>query len=115
MTDIATLQTAVDVAQAALDAFYADQMTRLPTQEAWDALTQEEKITEWDTEGTLKFSLRTAKRALNEENARRDAFYVARQAAFDAFEAQKTTDRGVLNALWQEKEDNGFDPDYVPA
>lgn len=115
MADLATLQAAVEKTQTDLNEFYADQLDRLPDQAAWDALTKDERINEWDTEGALKFAVRTAKKALKEELERREAFYNARQAAFDEFESQKTTERGLLNALWQEKEDHDFNPDYQPS
>lgn len=111
---IEELQSAVTAAQITLNEWYKEQLIRLPDQDAWDALTQEQKITEWDTEGALKFALRAAKKALEIEQTRREEFYAARQDAFDTFESEKATERGVLNALWQEKEDNNFDINYNP-
>lgn len=114
MTDLTELQSAVDAAQSALDLFYEDQLTRLPNQEAWNTLTQEQQINEWNAEGALKFTLRVAKKALSDEQTRRENFYTARTQAILLFDTQKATERTALIELWQQKEDNNFNTEYTP-
>ena len=69
----------ISAAQAALDNFYVDQKTRIPTQAAWDILTQDQKIAEWNKEGSFKFALVEAKK-------KEEAFNIAVAAKFDAIE-----------------------------
>ena len=88
----------VDTAQAALKAVVADQLVRLPDQAAWDALTSEQKVAEWDLIGRAKYAVTTATK-------KESGFYTARQAAFNALTSKYQTDLSALQLDWQAQED----------
>ncbi len=74
----------------------------------WNALTTEQKMELWATEQQYQLGISDAQ-------AIESSFYEARNATFDAFEAQKQQEFVALQNLWQVKEDNGpYDVDYIP-
>ena len=72
---------------------------------AWNALTTEQKMALWGSEQMYLL-------AVSDAQAIESSFYEARAEAFAQFEATKQSEFSALQALWQSKEDNGFDVDY---
>jgi len=95
----------VQTAQAAYDTWAAENLPT--TTEAWVLLTDAQVISLYRTQGQLK-------QAIVDAQAKETIFYTSRSEAFAAFEAKKQSELVALQILWQAKEDNGFDAEFVP-
>lgn len=83
--------------KAEKDAYRADRNTRIPTQAAWNLLTDSEKLTEWNLEGKYDFAIGEATRIQSEFNTIITSFNSAKGTAQDEF-----------NSTWNEKETSGW-------
>ena len=77
------------------------------TTEDWAKLSDTEVIKLYRTENQLKLEISNA------TNLEAD-FYESRQNAIKDFEIKKQDELSALLALWQSKEDNGFNKTYIP-
>jgi len=82
--------------------------------DTWDTL--DEKTKNEIRNEDLKFELQEMK--LNKEVAelkrKEQQFYEARRQAFADLEERHKQEKKELQDLWQEKENNGFDINYIP-
>lgn len=98
----------VEAAEAALAAWKENQIVRIPTQAAWDALTDAERIAEWNTAGSYEFAIKEAK-------IKEAAFETYAQAALDALYTANAAAANTLISKLQAQRDHGYDQTYVPA
>jgi len=80
----------------------------------WSQLPKETKEQIKDKELEYRLKLENLNQKLEEEQNKKEQFYEARRQAFADLEERHKQEKKELQELWQAKENNGFDINYIP-